>query len=83
MKKLWNYIDRKNLTIDEKFKIACAIIGFISGFIGFIIWLLVRFWALDTIMWLFCFIGYPVVISFIFTFIYGCRHEFHNGKYFI
>jgi hypothetical protein len=34
---------------------------FIAGFIGLIVWLIVRLFALDSIDWLICFVGYPVM----------------------
>jgi len=81
MKKLWNYIDKKNWKAVNKFKVACLILGFLSALGGTVLWLIIRIWALSSPEWLFCFIVYPILISFIVVVFYGYNHEFHNGRY--
>ncbi len=70
MKILWEYIDRKDWNLDTKYRFIFFIFAIIAGLIGFVAWLIVRNWALSSLEWMFCFIGYPVIISFPIVFIY-------------
>ncbi len=79
MKKIWNYIDEKNMPARSKYQLAGVILGSLFSFTGMMIWLIIRNFFLSSPKWLFCFIGYPLVISLLIVFFYGCRHEFHEG----
>lgn len=80
MKNLWSYIDSKNWSRESKYKAAFFILGFLSALFGFIVWLVVRNWALQTLDWMICFIGYPVFLSWLVIVFYSCRHSFHDNK---
>ncbi|MCR5451687.1 MAG: hypothetical protein K6F00_03555 [Lachnospiraceae bacterium] len=80
MIKLWKYIDEKNWTASNKYKIICLLSAVLFAAIGFAVWMLIRPWILSTIDWMLCFIGYPIFFSFIVNFIYGCNHTFHDGS---
>lgn len=80
MKKLWNYIDKKNIKATTKYKFAFFIIVLLSGLLGYILWLIFRNFGLSSGAWMFCFIGYPVLISFYITVLYAYNHEFHDKK---
>lgn len=79
MNGLWTYIDNKNWTVKTKYLAILSILSAISGIIGIIIWLIVRIRFFSTPDWIICFIGYPIIISWIVVIIYSCRHDFHNG----
>ncbi len=80
MKKLWIYIDKTDLNADAKYRLACAILASASALLGLLIWLVLRNWVLSDTQWMFCFIGYPAIISTLVVFFYGCNHEFHDGN---
>ncbi len=80
MKKLWNHIDEKRWSREAKYRVALLIAGILFGAAGFILWLLIRPWALATRDWMLCFIGYPVILSWVLVFLYACRHDFHSGS---
>ncbi len=79
MKKLWIYLDEKNLPAVNKYHLAFILYGSLSALFGFLLWSVLRIWMFSTLDWMICFIGYPVVISFVIVFICGCNNEFHNG----
>ncbi len=81
MKKLWIYLDKKNWMAKNKYRMAFTIIGFLSGLAGFLLWMLLSTHVLSSIDWMICFIGYPIAISPVFVFVYGCNHEFHSGSF--
>jgi len=80
MKKLWNYIDSKNISVARKYKMAAAIL--ILGFAatGFCLWAIIQIWALSTPGWLFCFVFYPVIAAILVAFIYSYGHSFHSNR---
>lgn len=78
IKLLWNLIDRKNYPIETKIKMVLLISGILYGLFGFLIWLPVHLIALDSLDWLLCFIGYPIILSCFTVVFYSCRHEFHD-----
>lgn len=80
MKNVWTYIGKKNWPATTKYKVAFLILGTLYALAGFATWLIIRMWALSTLDWMFCFIGYPVVISWLVVFLYSCNHDFHDGK---
>ncbi len=80
MKNIWMYIDRKNWEAGKKYRVLLLILGLLYMLCGLAAWLIIRTRAFSSIDWMFCFIGYPVVISWITAFLYTSRHEFHNGN---
>ncbi|MCR4715691.1 MAG: hypothetical protein K5656_00790 [Lachnospiraceae bacterium] len=80
MKMLWNYIDKKNWNKEKKFKIASMIICAASAFVGLIIWRIVSIWSLNSIDWMLCLLGYPIVISLYASYIYYCNHQFRDDE---
>ena len=80
MNHLWTYIDHKNWHEETKYRIALLLLGILFALIGFAIWLVIRIWILSSWDWMLCFIGYPIVISWLVVFFYSCRHGFHDRK---
>ncbi len=78
MNRLWNFIDHKNWPVRTKYTAACVILGTLSAFAGFALWSIVRIWVLNSWDWMFCFIGYPVVISIFALVFYAGSHDFHD-----
>lgn len=81
MNKLWTFIEEKNWHAETKYRVAILILGTLCALAGLAAWLIVRIWVLSSLKWLFCFMGYPVVISWLVVFLYACNHELHDGKY--
>ncbi len=79
MKALWNMIEKKKWTAKAKYAAALLLLGAVFALAGFALWMVIRLRALSSVDWMLCFIGYPVVISWIAIFLYSCRHEFHDG----
>ncbi|MCR5431831.1 MAG: hypothetical protein K6E95_04675 [Lachnospiraceae bacterium] len=77
MKRFWNYIDSKDISVKKKHKRAFLLLALCFGFAGLCLWLIVRPWALATLDWLFCFVFYPVVASILVVFFYEYGHRFH------
>lgn len=78
MKYLWNNIQARDWDVSMKNSVFVASACVISAVIGFVLWCVIRLWALDSIDWLMCFILYPILIAILWTFIYTDRHSFHN-----
>lgn len=80
MNKIWTYIDKKNWKLRTKYAFFMAAFCLPFALLGFFVWLLIRPLAFSSLDWMFCFIGYPIVICYIAAFLYGCNHEFHDGE---
>ncbi|MDO4487850.1 MAG: hypothetical protein Q4B67_02000 [Eubacteriales bacterium] len=81
MNRILQYIDSRDWKANKKYKVAMAVVGTIFGILGLIAWLLIRPFALSTIDWMFCFIGYPALVACFVLAVYSCTHEFHTGSY--
>lgn len=81
MKSLWMFIENKKWRTETKYKMAFVILGILFALAGMTVWLLIRTWAFSTPDWMLCFIGYPVILSWLTAFLYSCRHCFHNGTF--
>lgn len=81
MKYIWNYIDRKDWEEKTKYQVTLWSMSILAGIIGFLIWLIVRTWFFKGWDAFFCFIGYPVVITWFAVVFYSFRHDFHTGSY--
>lgn len=80
MRYIWDNIEKKNWRAENKYKAALLILGILFGMAGLIIWGVVQIWALRSFGWMFCFVGYPVVLSWIVVLFYSGKHDFHDGK---
>jgi amino acid transporter len=80
MNALWSYIDKKNWKAEKKYKAVLKIAGIAGALAGLCIWALVRNWAFTSLDWMFCFIGYPAIISCLIAILYLYNHSFHNGS---
>lgn len=69
MGKLWKYIKEKEWSDETKYLISVLIYGLISALVGFVVWLMLRKWGLDSWEWMFCFMGYPAVAAWIVVFL--------------
>ena len=79
MQKLWTYIEGKMWRAKKKYALAFLIPGALFALTGLIAWVIIRNWALSSMDWMVCFIGYPIVISSLIVFLYAGSHRFHNG----
>lgn len=59
MSKLWEWMDKKDLTKEGKIRGFLALNCMIFSILGFFVWLTVSRFALSTIEWAICFVGYP------------------------
>lgn len=74
MSRMWNWIDSKNLSDGAKANLFLFISSLISGAVGFIVWLIVSKYALNSWEWAACFVGYPgIFVGFIGGYIFLCR----------
>ena len=80
MKTIWSNIEDRNWKAATKLKAFLWVLGILFGFIGLVVWGVVQIWALKTIDWMFCFIGYPVIASWLVVLFYCGNHDFHDGK---
>ena len=80
MKTLWSFIDKKDWRAETKYRIMFLVLGALFGITGFLLWLVISNWVLAGWDWMFCFVGYAVIISYLTVFLYACNHEFHNGS---
>jgi len=81
MKSLWDQIDRFDLSVKAKLRIAFLFQGIIYAIGGFLAWSLISHWAFASTDWLICFVGYPVIASFFITAVYSCLHKFSEGSF--
>ena len=76
MNNLWTFIDERNWSVRTKYTVILLILGVLFGLAGFLVWLVVRNWALSTPDWMLCLIGYPILASWYTVVFYSCGHEF-------
>ena len=69
MKYLWNYIREKEWSDQTKYMVTVLIYSLISALLGFVVWLVLRNWVLNSWEWMFCFMGYPAVAAWIGVFL--------------
>lgn len=78
---IWHFFDKKNWTLRGKYA-GCSLASVILwGTAGFLIWQLIRLFALNTPVWMLIFTGWPALCGWFAVFLYGCRHDLHEGKY--
>lgn len=80
MKSVWMCIDKKPWRAETKYLTASLILGLLFAGCGYILWLIVRIWALSALSWMICFTGYPAVFAWVYVFFYSSRHDFHSGS---
>lgn len=79
MKYLWSWLERRSWKAATKYRALLWLMSLLSGLAGALLWAVVQLWTLKTVDWLLCFVGYPVVASWLGVVLYGYRHEFCNG----
>ncbi len=79
MKKIWDLIDQRNWSASAKQTFAFWIFGILSMTAGYFLWKIIGLRMLGSVDWMLCFMGYPVIFSFVMVYMYACRHEFHDG----
>ncbi|MCR4588101.1 MAG: hypothetical protein K5682_06800 [Lachnospiraceae bacterium] len=79
MKTLWTYINSKKWKTPNKYRFIFFISGFTGAFAGFVLWLVIHIWALSTLDWMLCFIGYPILLSLFWVYIYTSNHPFYES----
>lgn len=79
MQHLWTYLQQKPWRATTKYRLALFLFSVLSGLLGLACWLLIRLFALDSWDWMACFIGYPVVASWVGVFLKSCQCEFQDG----
>ena len=77
MKKLWDWINCKNLTSGKKYTLCLWLLSFIWGLLGFTLGLGIEALTSASKEWLLIFTGYPVLFSFLAVFLRSGRHPFH------
>ena len=77
---LWDHIEQLNLKAENKFRLFRATLEIPAGLIGLLLWFFIRIWCLETLDWMICFIGYPIIITWFIAVFYSCRHDFRDGK---
>lgn len=73
---LWNCFEKKDWKIFSKQRAFFGALMLLSGMIGYCIWLIVSLYALKTLDWMICFIGYPILIGVFIGYLYTCNHDF-------
>ena len=58
MKHLWKYINKSNITQKARTYLYLTLATISWNIIGFAVWYLIHFFALDSIVWAICFSGY-------------------------
>lgn len=81
MKKLWTYIDSKSWSAHKKYQVAVTVFSLIYALAGLLLWAVVSIFTLNQIQWMFCFMGYPLFISWVVVFFYAGKHGFHQGPH--
>lgn len=79
MKYIWNQMENKKWKAETKAKAFQWISVILFGIIGLLLWGIVQIWTLKTLDWMFCFIGYAMVISWLSAIIYTFNYDFHDG----
>lgn len=76
MARLWNWIDGKNFTNDNKIRIFLLLNCLKYSLYGFAVWLLISRVAFTTYDWAICFVGYPAFFGgYVGGFLFSCRNE--------
>lgn len=77
MLKIWSRIDEMKIKCENKYRLTFFVFSVLASVFGALVWLLIGQRILTGLDNAVCFVGYPVVLSWLFVFIYACRHSFH------
>ncbi len=80
MKYIWNWIDGKDMTVERKYTLCLWVVGALLAAAGAVLYAVLNLAARLDAEWLLILTGWPVLISWVGIFLYGCRHPFHSGK---
>lgn len=71
---LWKWVDKKEISNNAKSRLFLILNSLMCSVIGFLIWIIVSRFALNTWDWAICFIGYSgFFIGYIGGFIFLCQ----------
>ena len=71
---LWNLINNMNFSTEGKVRLFLFLSTFMSGIIGFGVWFIIHFFALNKISWALCFITIPgILVGYIGGIVYLLR----------
>ena len=71
---LWEWLEKKKMDEESKMQFFLFLNTINFGIIGFLVWLVVSRFALHSLTWALCFIGYSgFFIGYIGGFIFSCR----------
>lgn len=71
MKRFWNWIDGMDLATEKKYTLCLWILGIALALAGSALYLALAWTARLGLA------GWPVLLSWVGVFLYGCRHPFH------
>ena len=77
MKRFWNWIDGMDLSTEKKYTLCLWILGIALALAGSALYLALAWTARLGLDWLPVLAGWPVLLSWVGVFLYGCRHPFH------
>ena len=77
MKRFWNWIDGMDLAAEKKYTLCLWILGIALALAGSTLYLALARTAKLGLDWLPVLAGWPVLLSWVCVFLYGCRHPFH------
>lgn len=77
MRRLWNWIDETGLPTEKKYTLCLWIVGIVLALAGCAAYLALALTARLGLEWLLILTGWPVLLSWVGVFLYGCRHPFH------
>ena len=78
MKYIWSWVDRKHLPVEKKYNLCLWITSILLAAAGCALYALLNLTLHLAGQWLVILAGWPVLISWVAVFLYGCRHPFHE-----
>ncbi|MGN0160084.1 MAG: hypothetical protein ACI4AQ_01715 [Lachnospiraceae bacterium] len=74
MSRLWEWVDKKNLSEQAKTGVFLFLNMVLYGVLGFLVWMVISRFTLSTLDWAVCFVGYPgFFIGYLGGFFFLCR----------
>ena len=77
MKRFWNWIDGFGIPVEKKYTVCLWLLGLMLALAGSVMYLLLALTVKLGLEWLLICTGWPVLLSWVGVFLYGCRHPFH------
>ena len=77
MKYIWNWIDKKEMTVEKKYTLCLWVTSLLFAALGCLLYAVLHLTAHLGTQWLLILGGWPVFLSWVGVFLYGCRHPFH------